>query len=121
MQYLIKVFAPVIFLFLSNITVLSFESDNVNGSRSNKNFFRTEGLGQKDKSALPVNGQDSALMIDGSQDLVVELPAVAKVVIPSLDFGMEFLYRKKKDPVEDILPERNDSSLQIRGTIKHRF
>ncbi|MEN2494846.1 MAG: hypothetical protein TECD_00756 [Hyphomicrobiaceae bacterium hypho_1] len=121
MQYLISLSILIISAFLTSFCALAFESAGV----GNKVPMKTDPL-TNDVANTGHTQLRSAKVVKGSvsnktNNSDMDLPNLSNsMALPNLDFGMEFLYTNKGDTTEKTNLDY-DASLQIRGTIKHRF
>lgn len=71
----------------------------------------------------PTSGLQTLPSIPKSQGQEIRLPGLGAIgTLPRLDFGLELLYgANEQKGVREEPVKRDDSDLQIRGTVKYRF
>lgn len=75
------------------------------------------------KVEAPAAGLQSLPGMPKSQGQEIRLPGLGAIgTLPRLDFGLELLYgANEQKAVREEPVKRDDSDLQIRGTVKYRF
>ena len=109
-------------MFFAPLVATAFEQAGVNDSEVETVRPSAEDRKQEASAELSASGDKDDSPQGAPSKPVIGMPGLGTFgVIPNLDLGMEFLYGQEKKQVEETSPEEDEDSLQIRGTIKHRF
>ena len=122
MQHYTKVLFSSALLFFAPLVATAFEKARDNGGETNTVRPSAEDTQRKAATELSDSGDNGASPQDAQSNTIIGLPSFGNLgYIPNLDFGMELLYGQENKPVEEVSPEEDEDTLQIRGSIKHRF
>ncbi len=122
MKHYIKVMSASALLFVAPLVATAFENTGVQDIAAKVTVAKPVDVKPETRADVASTDKVAGSSLNGSSGTILGVPGLGTVgVIPNLDFGMEFLYGNESKLSEEPLPEPDDSSLQIRGTIKHRF
>jgi len=126
MQFHASVIGLSFLLMLMPLNASSFEKTNIDTSIAKST--EQGAVSQNEAAETPDNAGAAAQNLrtnseDASESpTAISVPGIGTVgIIPKLDFGMELLYGNEEKQQTQQLPDAEEDSLQIRGTIKHRF